>query len=95
MSGHKVGVPSILLLMLVMIGILVSLLFISLPEMSQNNSSKKANLTKEDRFRHLKNSTEKHSTSVTKATTISEKSDASKISLASVKTTHHLDKGNR
>ena len=94
MSGHKVGVPTILFLMLVMIGILVSLLFISIPELSQNSSSKKANLTKEDRFLLLKNRTEKHSTSVTKATTIHEKSGASKSSLASVKTTHHLDKGN-
>ena len=92
MSGHKVGVPTILFLMLVMIGILVSLLFISVPELSQNMSSKTANLTKEDRFLLLKNSTEKHSTSVTKATTVPEKSGTFKSSLGS--TTHHLDKGN-
>ena len=94
MSGYKVGVPTVLFLMLVMIGILVSLLFISLPELSQNRSSKTANLTTEDRFLLLENSTEKHSTLVTKANTIPKKSDASKISLASAKTSHHLDKGN-
>ena len=94
MSGHKVGVPTVLFLMLVMIGILVSLLFISVPELSQNKPSKTANLTKEDRFLIRKNSTEKHSTLVTKETTIAEKSGASKSSLASIKKTQPLDEGN-
>ena len=95
MSGHKVGVPTVLFLMLVMIGIIVSLLFISLNiELSQDKPSKIANVTKEDRFLLHTNSTEKYSTLVTEETTNAEKSGASKNTLASVKKIQHLDEGN-
>ena len=95
MSGHKVGVPTVLFLILVMVGIILSLVFIALNvELSQNKPSKTANVTKEDHFLLRTNSTEKYSTLVTEETTNAEKSGASKNTLASVKKIQHLDEGN-
>ena len=106
MSGQKVGVASILVFLLVMIGVLVSLLFLSSPNSFHGNSLNATKLptidqtttptkktTKGENIFSEDTSTMKYSTSYTKENNNLDKSDTTQSTFKPLKPTQHLNKG--